>query len=88
MNIKSIPLSRLKDEAAAMSNAGYFVDSLAKFIGKVGADDPQICEEALDGYVVGGLMAGLRMIGADLMCRAEEFNTLIDKAEQPAAKRG
>ena len=87
MSRNSIPLSRLKDEASAMSNAGYFVDSLAKFIGKIAADEPCVCDEALDGYVVGGLMAGLRLIGSDLMCRAEEFNTLIEKAERPAEKR-
>lgn len=88
MSRTTIPLSRIKDEVEAMSNAGYFVDALAKFIGQVGADEPCVCEEALNGYVVGGLMAGLRIIGTDLMNRAEELNILIDKAEQPAAKRG
>jgi hypothetical protein len=87
MSRSAVPLSRLKDQANAMNNAGYFVDSLAKFIGSVAADEPFACNKALDGYVVGGLMAGLSIVGADLMCRAEELNTLIEKAERPAEKR-
>ncbi|MDI3399637.1 hypothetical protein QLG12_15595 [Pseudomonas sp. V88_4] len=77
----SIPVERLKIEAEAMSQAGYFVDALAKFIGTVGANDPELCEQALDGYVVGGLAAGLRLIGTELMIRGDEFARLIAKSE-------
>lgn len=77
----SIPVERLKIEAEAMSQAGYFVDALAKFIGNVGANDPELCEQALDGYVVGGLAAGLRLIGTELMIRGDEFATLIAESD-------
>ncbi|RON90380.1 hypothetical protein [Pseudomonas fluorescens] len=76
-----ISVGRLKIEAEAMSQAGYFVDALAKFIGTVGAHDPELCDQALDGYVVGGLAAGLRLIGSELMNRGDEFATLIAKSE-------
>ncbi|MHC8396155.1 hypothetical protein ACYZT8_21310 [Pseudomonas sp. LB3P93] len=76
-----IPFARLKIEAEAMSQAGYFVDALAKFIGTVGAHDPELCEQALDGYVVGGLAAGLRLIGTELMVRGDEFASLIAESE-------
>lgn len=82
----SIPVERLKIEAEAMSQAGYFVDALAKFIGTVGANDPELCEQALDGYVVGGLAAGLSLIGTELMIRGDEFATLI--AESGSAGGG
>lgn len=78
----SIPVERLKIEAEAMSQAGYFVDALAKFIGTVGANDPELCEQALDGYVVGGLAAGLRLIGTELMIRGDEFATLIAESDR------
>ena len=77
----SISVERLKVEAEAMSQAGYFVDALAKFIGSVGANDPELCEQALDGYVVGGLAAGLRLIGTELMIRGDEFATLIAESD-------
>ena len=77
----SISVERLKIEAEAMSQAGYFVDALAKFIGTVGANDPELCEQALDGYVVGGLAAGLRLIGTELMIRGDEFATLIAESD-------
>jgi hypothetical protein len=76
-----IPVVRLKLEAEAMSQAGHFVDALAKFIGTVGAHDPELCEQALDGYVVGGLAAGLRLIGTELMVRDDEFASLIAESE-------
>ncbi|WP_277592954.1 hypothetical protein [Pseudomonas chlororaphis] len=82
MNCQPIPTDRLKSEAEAMTQAGYFIDALAKFIGTVGADDPCLCEKALDGYVVGGLVAGLRLIGSELMYRGEEFADLLEKAGQ------
>lgn len=71
--------TRLQNEAHAMHEAGYFIDALAKFIGKVGSDDPHLCDEALDGYVVGGLLAGLRIVGADLMGRSEELQKTLEK---------
>jgi len=86
MNQDSVSLSRLKDEASAMNKAGYFVDSLARFIGHIAAHDPCLCDEALDGYAVGGLMAGLRVVGSDLMVRAEELTKLIDETETSPTK--
>lgn len=77
----SIPIERLKGEADAMSRAGYFVDALAKFIGTVGDNDPELCEQALNGYVVGGLAAGLSLIGMGLMIRGEDFAKLISESE-------
>jgi hypothetical protein len=76
-----IPIERLKGEADAMSRAGYFFDALGKFIDTVGANDPELCEQALNGYVVGGLAAGLSLIGMDLMIRGEEFAKLISASE-------
>lgn len=84
MSGASIATVLLKIEAEAMSNSGYFIDALAKFIGVVGAEEPELCERALDGYVVGGLAAGLRLIGAELMSRGDEFATLIDQVDKSA----
>lgn len=86
MNQNPISLSRLKDEASAMSEAGYFVDSLARFISHIAAHDPCLCEEALDCYAVGGLMAGLRVVGSDLMVRAEKLTKLVDETETSPTK--
>lgn len=77
----SIPIERLKGEADAMSQAGYFVDALSKFIDTVGTNDPELCEQALNGYVVGGLAAGLSLIGTGLMIRGENFAKLISESE-------
>lgn len=77
-----ISTSRLKDEAEAMSNACYFVDALATFISDIAAADPCLCDKALNGYAVGGLMTGLRIVGSSLMARGDEFTTLLKESEQ------
>jgi hypothetical protein len=88
MSHPAIHLSRLKEQASAMHDTGYFIKSLASFISEVGEENPDLCEKALNGYVVGGLMAGLKLIGSDLIAQADEFNGLIEQAEQPVTKRG
>jgi hypothetical protein len=74
-------LDRFKREAQANHDAAYFVDALAKLIDTVGSDDPCLCAKALDGYVVGGLVAGLRIVSEEMMGRNEGLITLIEAQE-------
>lgn len=81
MSGPNIAVGHLKDTAEAVGNLGYFVDALSKFIATVGANDPSLCEEALDGYVLGGLLVGLRLAGSELQGCGEHLQKLIGDAE-------
>lgn len=79
--MSSLTISRFKAEAQANHDAAYFVDALAKFIDIVGTYDPCLCEKALDGYVVGGLVTGLRQVASEMMNRNCELIDLLEKQE-------
>ncbi|HEY0287179.1 MAG TPA: hypothetical protein VGC62_09240 [Pseudomonas sp.] len=76
--MNALNLDRFKREAQANHDAAYFVGALAKLIDTVGSDDPCLCAKALDGYVVGGLVAGLRIVSGEMMVRNEGIITLIE----------
>lgn len=81
MNRPSVDVECLRDTAGKVGNLGYFVDALCRFISTVGAQDPDLCEEALDGYAIGGLLIGLRMAGSELQGHGEHLEKLISDAE-------
>ncbi|MBF8651316.1 hypothetical protein IRZ81_10935 [Pseudomonas putida] len=81
MNGPAIAVDSLKDTAEAVGNLGYFVDALGKFIATVGNNDPYLCQQALDGYVLGGLLVGLRLAGSELQGHGEHLEKLINDAE-------
>lgn len=76
--MNALNLEQFKREAQANHDAAYFVDALAKLIDTIGSDDPCLCAKALDGYVVGGLVAGLRIVSEEMMARNEAIITLIE----------
>ena len=82
-----INVARLRNEAEAMHDSGYFVSALAQLITTMGAEEPELLEKAFNGYVVCGIMSGLGLIGSELMCRADELNKLVDQAEKIASTR-
>ncbi|TCT95662.1 hypothetical protein [Pseudomonas sp. LP_4_YM] len=81
MNGPAIAVDSLKDTAEAVGNLGYFVDALGRFIATVGNNDPYLCQQALDGYVLGGLLVGLRLAGSELQGHGEHLEKLINDAE-------
>ncbi|WP_236247798.1 hypothetical protein [Pseudomonas mosselii] len=81
MTRPTVEVENLKTTAAAVSDIGYFVDALGKLIATIGGEDPCLCDRALDGYTVGGLMAGLRVVGSELQGHGDHLEALINQAE-------
>lgn len=81
MSAPVIAVSIVKREIGEAYAAGYFVDALSRFIDTVSTEDPDLCEKALDGYVLGGLVAGLRIVGGGLMERCEVFKDKLEALE-------
>ncbi|MEA9996303.1 hypothetical protein QN382_12490 [Pseudomonas sp. 10B1] len=81
MSAPMIAVSAVKAETAETYAAGYFIDALSRFIDNVSTEDPDLCDKALDAYVLGGLVAGLRIIGGGLMERCEEFTEKLEAME-------
>jgi hypothetical protein len=81
MNGPGIEVHHLTETAETMRSCGYFVDALAKLVASVGEEDPLLAERVLDGYVLGGLVAGLRLAGAEMMGQGEHLETLIAQAK-------
>ncbi|AXP04286.1 hypothetical protein J3P85_19505 [Pseudomonas sp. Z1-12] len=76
--------SRIADDAESMHSAGYFVDALGRLLLDLSAEVPESVEKILNGYTIGGIAAGLRIIGTDLMARGDDLNALLSK---PDSKR-
>lgn len=85
MNQQNLSLKRIADEAESMHSAGYFVDALGRLFHDLAAEAPCSVEKILNGYTVGGIAEGLRIVGSDLMYRAEELQDLLGKR---ASKEG
>jgi hypothetical protein len=60
-----------------MHSAGYFIDALGRLLLDLAAEAPDPVEKILNGYTVGGIVAGLRIVGTDLMNRGDNLNALI-----------
>ncbi|BAV74173.1 hypothetical protein PCAU_1964 [Pseudomonas chlororaphis subsp. aurantiaca] len=77
MSQQNLSLKRISDEASSMHSAGYFIDTLGCLLHELAADAPSSVETALNGYTVGGVAAGLQLIGGQLMNRAEKLQDLL-----------
>ncbi|PMY37346.1 hypothetical protein C1Y35_19875 [Pseudomonas sp. GW456-L14] len=79
MSRQNLPLKRIADEAESMRSTGYFVDALGRLFLDLAAEAPCSVEKILNGYTVGGIAEGLRIVGSELMYRAEELQGLLEK---------
>ncbi|AZC51798.1 hypothetical protein C4K35_4223 [Pseudomonas chlororaphis subsp. piscium] len=79
MSRQNLSLKRIADEAGSMHSAGYFVNAIGRLFHDLAAEAPCSVEKILNGYTVGGIAAGLQIVGGELMCRAEELQDLLGK---------
>jgi hypothetical protein len=79
MSQSTIPLVRISDDADSMHSAGYFIDSIGRLFLDLAGEAPDSVERILNGYTVGGIAAGLRIVGSDLMSRGDDLNGLLAK---------
>ena len=84
MSLLRVSPTRIADDAESMHSAGYFVDALGRLLLDLAAEAPDSVEKIFNGYTVGGIAAGLRIVGTDLMTRGDDLNALISK---PDSKR-
>ena len=77
MSLQHLPTSRVAEDAESMHSAGYFIDALGRLLMDLSVEAPDSVEKVLNGYTVGGIVAGLRIVGTDLMIRGENLNALI-----------
>lgn len=77
MSLQHLPTSRVAEDAESMHSSGYFIDALGRLLLDLAAEAPDSVEKILNGYTVGGIVAGLRIVGTDLMNRGENLNALI-----------
>ena len=81
MSYPKIAISQVKGHVLDAYAAGYFIDALARFIDTVSDEDAALCEKALDQYVLGGLVAGLKIVGSNLMERSDAFKDTLEAME-------
>ncbi len=86
MSILRLPPTRIAD-AESVHSAGYFVDALGRLLLDLAAEAPDSVEKILNGYTVGGIAAGLRIVGADLMNRGDDLNALLTKPDSKRESR-
>ncbi|WP_058545794.1 hypothetical protein [Pseudomonas fluorescens] len=79
--------TRIADDAESMHSAGYFVDALGRLLLDLAAEAPDSVERILNGYTVGGIAAGLRIVGTDLMNRGDNLNALLKKLDSKGEPR-
>ncbi|QHA83558.1 hypothetical protein E3Z27_18670 [Pseudomonas mediterranea] len=84
MSLQHLPAPRIAEDAEPMHSAGYFIDALGRLLLDLAAEAPDSVEKILNGYTIGGIAAGLRIVGTDLMTRGDDLNALLSK---PDSKR-
>lgn len=71
---------RISKDANSMHDTGYFIDALGRLFQDLTGEAPDAVERILNGYTLGGIAAGLRIVGSELMSRGESLNALIEGA--------
>lgn len=76
-------ISAQKDNADLLKNAGFFISVVAHLIDADLAelDAGEDGHRFMTSYHIGGLIAGLRMISAQLACGGERIEDLVEKEE-------
>ncbi|MGY3172403.1 di/tricarboxylate transporter [Pseudomonas sp. TE12234] len=73
--------ARISDDADSMHSAGYFIDAIGRLFLDLAGEAPDTVEQILNGYTIGGIAAGLRIVGSDLMARGDDLNALLAKLD-------
>lgn len=87
MSLQHLPATRIADDAESMHSAGYFVDALGRLLFDLASEAPCSVEKILNGYTVGGIAAGLRIVGTDLMNRGDDLNAFLTKLDRKGESR-
>ncbi|TFH81789.1 hypothetical protein [Pseudomonas kribbensis] len=81
MSQANFSLERIDDAANSAHSAGYFIDAIGRLFFDLAGEDPDAVERILNGYTLGGIAAGLRIVGSDLMSRSDELKALLAKSD-------
>ncbi|MBV4519694.1 hypothetical protein KVG88_06430 [Pseudomonas sp. SWRI74] len=78
---------RVANDANSMHSAGYFVDAIGRLFQDLAGEAPDEVEKVLNGYTLGGIAAGLRLVGTDLMSRGESLTAFIERVDSEEAAK-
>ncbi|MBV4459194.1 hypothetical protein KVG96_14640 [Pseudomonas sp. COR58] len=73
MSLSTMRSARIAQDAEAMHSSGYFVDAIGRLFQELASEAPDAVDRILNGYTLGGIAAGLRIVGGELMARGDDL---------------
>ena len=77
-------LRTMQQDAQLMMEAGNFFNVIADLINDNATEENTCGSPFLNGYRIGGLMVGMKMVASSLSSRGEDLSELVWKEEEKA----